>query len=252
MMARYLRNRRRYLSYREQHRTSRKISKILKYLVLIFILYQVVTLFLFSSYFIKTDAMEPAILNNQKILASPIVFGAQIPGLNVQMPGFRSPLRGDIVMMTTPNRIVYRWYLYVADSIVRFFTFQRKTVLPGSEYSWNNQIVIKRVIGIPGDTIKIENYAAYIKPAGTSQFVNEFNLIQKKYSIQKGKLPGAWDKDKPFSGYQKPITLKDDEYYVLNDNRSDLNDSRFFGSVSKRNIKSMVFLRYLPGFSFPR
>ncbi len=87
-----------------------------------------------------------------------------------------------------------------------------------------NEMLVKRVIGLPGETIEIRNGAVYVE----------------------GKpLP------EPFThelGYQSmpSITLGPLNYFVLGDNRGNSNDSRAFGPVKQEYIIGRVWLRYWP------
>ncbi len=236
-----------YSAYREKHSKSRKLLKILKFLSLIFVLYIVITSFLVSSYIVNTAAMEPSLIKGQRILASPAVFGGKIASTSVKIPGIRSPERGDIVVLAITDN---SFPVTALDSIVRFFTFQKKTLFNGNNRAWRNPITVKRILGIPGDSIMMENYSVFIKPSGSQDFVKETELIKKKYSVNRiVSLENSKSSIEPFSGFMKPITLKDDEYFVFNDNRSDTNDSRFFGPVGPEDVKALVFLAYIPGFS---
>ncbi|MBE6153949.1 MAG: signal peptidase I [Firmicutes bacterium] len=87
----------------------------------------------------------------------------------------------------------------------------------------NDDNVIKRVIGMPGETIEIENNHIYI---------NE-EKIEDKYGYGK-----TYNTDK--------ITLKEDEYFVLGDNRAISLDSRVFGPVKKKDISGTASLVLYP------
>ena len=95
--------------------------------------------------------------------------------------------------------------------------------------------------------VKIENYTAYVKTPGSSSFTSEKDLFLDKYKTVKGVLPEGWKKEMPFSGTMSDVKLGENEYFVLNDNRADVNDSRLFGPVSASSVRAPVFLSYLPG-----
>ena len=81
---------------------------------------------------------------------------------------------------------------------------------------------IKRVIALPGETFKIEQSRLYVLQN------NEFNYIPYTFQINEKK---GHSKDVP------PIKLKDDEYWVLGDNRDNSKDSGYLNkAVTKDNL----------------
>lgn len=93
----------------------------------------------------------------------------------------------------------------------------------------NSHSYIKRVIGMPGETIQIKDGMIYIN--------DEILLEQKDYpAISDAGLASV------------PITLGDDEYFVLGDNRSNSEDSRFadVGNVKSEYIEGKVWFVYSP------
>ena len=88
----------------------------------------------------------------------------------------------------------------------------------------NNEYLIKRVIGLPGETIKYENNQLYIN----NKLVEE-NFLHKD------------TKD-----YELTHSIPDDCYFVVGDNRPDSLDSRIFGYVSKNEILGKTNLVIFP------
>lgn len=87
---------------------------------------------------------------------------------------------------------------------------------------------VKRVIGLPGETVQIKDGLVYIN--------------DKK--IDMGKL----DKVLQPGLAKHPITLGKDEYFVLGDNSTGSEDSRYLniGNISRKQIKGIVWLRFYP------
>ncbi len=86
----------------------------------------------------------------------------------------------------------------------------------GSEYTG-------RIVGIPGDTIEIT--------ADGSLFINGNRIIETEIYFPTEPYQGA-------TGY--PLTLADDEYFLLGDHRITAKDSRYFGAVKADELKGKV------------
>lgn len=87
---------------------------------------------------------------------------------------------------------------------------------------------IKRIVGLPGDRVEIKDGSIYIN----SQKIDEPYLTSNEQTKTVAK-----DLD---------IKLKEDEYFVLGDNRNHSRDSREIGPVPKQNIVSKIWVRLLP------
>lgn len=94
------------------------------------------------------------------------------------------------------------------------------------------QYFIKRVIGLPGEQIKISEGKIII-----------FNKQNPDGIVLDEKL---YLSDDVVTSSEQIRTLKDDEYFVLGDNRQFSHDSRAWGPVSKSHIVGKVLLRAWP------
>lgn len=106
--------------------------------------------------------------------------------------------------------------------------------------------MVKRVVGIPGDSIKIEDNVILIKPEGKNYFFSEKEIIQVEYETESFPRPDMLSEDFPFSGNMSEVVLADDEYFLSGDNRTMSNDSYYWGPVTIDKIKAKVVLEYAP------
>ena len=87
----------------------------------------------------------------------------------------------------------------------------------------DNEKIIKRVIGLPGETVAIKKGKIYIND----------KVIDDEYAYGET------------TDYNK-VTLKDDEYFILGDNRLISKDSRYFGPIKDNEIKGKIVFRLFP------
>ena len=84
--------------------------------------------------------------------------------------------------------------------------------------------IIKRVIGLPGDTVKAENGVLYRKESGESDFA----VVEEAY------LGEEW------TGDIQPTTVAEGNIYVLGDHRSVSLDSRELGQLKLADVMGVV------------
>lgn len=127
-----------------------------------------------------------------------------------------TPVRvdGDSMKNTLKNGDIL--LLYKLSSIDRFDII----VLDEEK---DNEKIIKRVIGLPGETVAIKKGKIYIND----------KEIDDEYAYGET------------SDYNK-VTLRDDEYFILGDNRLISKDSRYFGPIKENEIKGKIVFRLFP------
>jgi signal peptidase I len=120
-------------------------------------------------------------------------------------------------------------YLVVDELSYELGNPQRDDVVVFKYPNDTTKFFIKRVIGLPNETVKIDG--------------SDVTIINKEH-------PEGFKLDQPFvenkSSNEMTYTLKADEYFVMGDNRSASSDSRYWGPVPRKLMVGRAFLRLLP------
>ena len=123
-------------------------------------------------------------------------------------------------------------YLIVDEISYRFSGPSRGDVIVFHYPLDESQRFIKRVIGLPGETVEVKEGKITVIPKDGE---NVFTLNEKLY------LP-----DLLSTGGDVKITLKEDEFFVLGDNRQFSYDSRIWGVMPKKDLIGKAAFRLLP------
>jgi len=116
----------------------------------------------------------------------------------------------------------------VAKFIYHFTEPQRGDIIVFRYPLDSRKNLIKRIVALPGETIKIENGLVYINGVPL-----EGELFARPYY------------DAGYYGQGEKV-IPEDSYFVLGDNSSNSDDSRFWGYVPRKNILGRAFLVYWP------
>lgn len=131
-------------------------------------------------------------------------------------------------------------YLLIDKLSYRFRDTQRGEVIVFAPSWENGKDYIKRIVGIPGDSLSIKDGAVYLK----TKEMERFSALEENYLLEGQKTGGEME-----------VTLGEGEYFVLGDNRSNSADSRgsFFMNgqqhvrlVEKEDIIGRVLFRCWP------
>ena len=127
---------------------------------------------------------------------------------------FDEPKRGEVIVFKTPPKGLEMQRLPITKTVY----------------------YIKRVIGLPGETVEIngDEVKIYNKENLDGEILNEpYVYINKLVPSQ-------------FSDIKLKTTLKDGEYFVMGDNRHNSSDSRLWGVLPRENIVGKSYLRLFP------
>ena len=177
----------------------------------------------------KSSAMLNSIEENETIITSKLRYAIAIKPFVSSLTGktiiFSRPKRGDIIFMTDPRspseNFTKRFFSYA----VYFATF-------GNVNISKKRYLIKRVVGLPNETIEIREKKVYING---SLLEESWANINNDLRILDSEVSGRDNFGPYIVGYN--------EYFVLSDNRDYGYDSRDFGSVNFSFINGKVINR---------
>jgi signal peptidase I len=176
-------------------------------LVVAFVLALLIKTFLVQAFYIPSASMDPTLKVGDRVLVNKVVYH------------IHPPRRGDIIVFAEPHPL----------------TFSHRSAVSGF-WHWlteglgvstsEDKDFIKRVIGVPGDTVKIVH---------GQLFVNDEPLKE-----------AYLNSSKDFRDFG-PITVEPGKLFVLGDNRNDSNDSRFtLGMVPLDKVIGRAFVTIWP------
>ncbi len=155
--------------------------------------------FIIQTFKIPTGSMRPTLIERDLILVNKFIFGPKVPLTNWRLPGLRQPVRGDVIVFIYP------------DDPRKFF--------------------IKRLVGLPGETIEIREGTVYANDKPVTDPV-----FSKVYYYNRGDYAKEGQK----------ITVPQDAYFVLGDNSASSLDSRYWGFVPKISVLGKAIAIYFP------
>jgi signal peptidase I len=139
--------------------------------------------------------------------------------------------------------IVASEYVLIDKLTPRFDGYRRGDIIvfqPPPGFEQNGVPFIKRVIGLPGDTVTLDNGRVYVTPPGGTRVQLVEGYIAQDVN---GRPAPTQPKDAESTS---EWTVPPDEYFVMGDNRQESQDSRFFGPIDRDLIVGRAWLRYFP------
>jgi signal peptidase I len=230
-MSTFIRESGKYKPYELQHRFRKKLFSLGKIIILICILYLFVAWLFCFTVSVGSEAMEPTFGSGNRLLATPLLYGPALPfTADRRIFTIRPPSRGDVVVYVPQHlrtkEVIYR----IADPIVNFFTLQQVRSVSKITREQYPRHLVRRVAGIPGDTIELRGKKIFIRTSGKEQIIKDFHPTETA---------------RPVHG-RTTFPLGENEYFLLSDNRNRGLDSRHFGPVDGSGIAGKVFFIYYP------
>jgi signal peptidase I len=187
--------------------------------------------FLVEPFQIPSSSMVPTLLIGDYILVNKFTYGIRLPVLRTKVLDVNDPQRGDVMVFFPPHM--------------------------------NDTYFIKRVIGVPGDTVRYHNKELFVngeKVAREPATPDDGIVLDPRYRIDRESLGSDGhlmqvDLYRPSAEFTEVV--KPGHYFMMGDNRDNSSDSRVWGQVPERDIVGKAFaiwmhwerLLSLPSFS---
>ena len=174
-----------------------------------------IRVFVVQAFKIPSGSMIPTLLIGDHILVSKLTYGLQWPS-------------DCVLKMSFPPMTCY-----TSETVVEFGDPQRGDVIVFRYPEDEDKDFIKRVVGIPGDTVEIRNKVVYVN----GEALDDRAHTQR---IDPGIVDGSINPRDNFG----PVAVPEDSYFVMGDNRDQSLDSRFWGYVRKDKVRGKAFRIY--------
>lgn len=158
-------------------------------------------------YLVPSGSMQPSIVEGDRILVNKMAYQLELPFTDIGLFKTGTPRRGDIVVINSK----------AADTRL-----------------------VKRLIGLPGDTISMRNNQLTIN----GRAISYLDIADSHEPIEQ--LAGAAHKIRLIPSDNSPdnfvtVTVPDEHYLVLGDNRNNSADSRVYGFVPAVELQGRAF-----------
>ena len=174
----------------------------LKTILMVVILFFGLRLFLLQTFVITSGSMENTLLVGDFVMVNRAAIGSRVPGTNIRIPGYSEPRRGDVLVFDPHHE--------------------------------ENMTLVKRLVGMPGDTLEMRHKVLYLN--GEPQ--DEPYVVTTR-SVGAPDPDMLWQRDHLVGGPRDdylpsrdnwgPISIPPGYYFMLGDNRDSSLDSRYWG-----------------------
>ena len=170
-------------------------------------------------YTVNGPSMSPTLLFHDKVIAFLAAYDFRIPYTDWVLFSVGNPNRGDLILYYDTHK---------------------------------ENVAIKRVIGLPGDSIELRENIIYVnelaaeqevlsrKEYGSIPSINDLGELVLKEMLEDCSYSITYTPQKVESANHGPVVVPVKQYFILGDNRDNSHDSRFIGFIDRDQIKGRV------------
>lgn len=182
------------------------------------VLFLVLRSFLVQTFVITSGSMEGTLLVGDMLMVNRAAIGSRVPLTDIRLPGYSEPRRLDVLVFDPPHE----------ESLK----------------------LVKRLIGLPGDTLQMRNRILYINGAAQDEpYVKHADIGDEMHPWME------WQRDYLAPGVERtsyaptrdnwgPLVLPEDRYFMLGDNRETSLDSRYWGLLEGWRLEGRAVFIY--------
>lgn len=218
-----------------QQSPGRVIWENVKGLGSVLVIFLIIRIFLVEAYRIPSGSMIPTLLVGDWLFVNKLTYGPHVPFTDSNLPGYREPHRGDVVVFVSP---------YQADEAAR-----------GADPT---PTLVKRLVGLGGDTLYMRHAQLYVD--GVAYHRPRSAVDPTRQAPPVADLPDpsfAWQRAAAVTGSRfgpapaepthddwGPIVVPPGHLFMMGDNRYDSKDSRYWGFVPRGNVRGRPMFVY--------
>lgn len=179
--------------------------------------------FIFEPFRIPSGSMIPTLLVGDFILVNKFSYGVRLPVIHTKILDMGSPKRGDVAVFRYP-------------------------INPALDY-------IKRVVGLPGDTIEYRDKTLFVNgeqiemtkgdfykdPHSGDVVETQIEKLENLMGVEHKMLVSASPNSRKTGSWKIP----EGQYFFVGDNRDNSNDSRYWGTVPEENLVGKAFFIWM-------
>lgn len=178
--------------------------------------------FLVEAFRIPSGSMENTLLIGDFLFVNKLLYGAEVPLIHKRLPAVREPRRGDVIVFDS-----------VEDEGLK---------------------VVKRLIGVPGDTLAMERgqlyrnglpidepWAVHSDPSAGADPAQRTRMREWQLPHLAGRNRASYNPDLQDWG---PIVVPADSFFMMGDNRDGSYDGRYWGFLPRENVRGRPLLVY--------
>ena len=182
----------------------------------------ILCLFVFQTFFIDSGSMQNTMLIGDFVFVNRMAMGSPVPFTDLTIPGYGDPERGDVLVFDPPHD----------DTLT----------------------VVKRLVGLPGDTLEMRGGQLYLngEPREEPYAINDTasdgfdpDMLWQRQIL----LGGPRDDYRPTRDTWGPLVIPEGRYFMLGDFRWDSLDSRYWGLLERWRFRGRAVFIY---FSYDR